>query len=94
MKYEREFHINIVKAAHNAILFSIMTYLADALKERLWKNLKGKSWNALGRLEKYIQQHTEIPNAVKKRDSKDASRRMYNHLAAVEEDLVSEQRRY
>ncbi len=90
MEYDREFRINIVKAAHNAILFSIMTYLADALKERPWTNLKEKSWSVLGRLEKYIQQHTEILNAVKKRDSKDASRIMYNHLAAVEEDLVSE----
>lgn len=90
MEYDREFHINIARAAHNAILYSIMSYLADALKERLWTNLKEKSWSVPGHPEKYIQEHIEILNAIKKRESKEASRRMYDHLAAVEEDLLSE----
>lgn len=90
MEYDREFHVNIAKAAHNAVLFSIIIHLTDALKERLWTNLKEKSWSVPGRPEKYIQQHTEILNAIEKRDSKEASRKMHDHLAGVEKDLLSE----
>ena len=90
MELDREFHINIAKAAHNNILFSIMTSLAEGLKEKLWVKLKEKSWNILGHPQKYLKEHAEIFNAIKNKDSKDASKRMYNHLAGVEKDLLSE----
>jgi len=90
MEFDREFHINIAKAAYNSILFSIMTSLAGGLKEKLWVNLKQKSWNIPGRPQKYLKEHTEILNAIKNKDSKNASKRMYNHLANVEKDLLSE----
>jgi len=32
MEFDREFHLNIAKAAHNSVLFSMMGYLADGLK--------------------------------------------------------------
>ena len=90
MEFDREFHINIAKAAHNSVLFSIMTSLAEGLKEKLWVNLKEKSWNIPGRPQKYLKEHAEILKAIKNKDSKDASKRMYNHLADVEKDLLSE----
>jgi len=34
MEYDRKFHINIAKAAHNSVLFSMMSYLADGLREK------------------------------------------------------------
>lgn len=90
MEFDREFHINIAKAAHNSLLFSMMTYLADLLKEKLWINLKEKSWSIPGRPKKYLKEHTEIFNAIKNKDSKDARKRMYDHLAGVERDLLNE----
>ena len=90
MEFDREFHINIAKAAHNSLLFSMMTYLADLLKEKLWINLKEKSWSIPGRPQKYFEEHTEILNAIKNKDSKGARKRMYDHLAGVEKDLLSE----
>lgn len=90
MKFDREFHINIARAAHNAVLFPVMTYLADGLKEKLWVNLKEKSWGIPGRPQRYFEEHIEILNAIKNKDSKNASKRMYNHLASVEEDLLEE----
>lgn len=92
MEFDREFHINIASAAHNAILFSMMSYLANGLKEKLWINLKEKSWSILGRPKKYLEEHTEILNAIKNKDSKSACKKMYNHLAGVEEDLLSDKR--
>lgn len=90
MEFDREFHINIARAAHNNLLFSMMNYLTDLLKEKLWINLKEKSWSIPGRLNKYLKEHTEIFNAIKNKDSKDARKRMYDHLAGVERDLLNE----
>jgi len=90
MEFDREFHINIAKAAHNGVLLSIMASLAEGLKEKLWINLKEKSWNIPGCPERYLKEHAEILNAIKNKDNKDASKRMYNHLAGVEKDLLSE----
>ncbi len=90
MEFDREFHINIARAAHNAVLFSMMNYLADGLKESLWVNIKEKSWGIPGRPQKYIEEHTEILSAIKNKDNKAARRGMFDHLATVEEDLLSE----
>ena len=90
MEFDREFHINIARAAHNTLLFSMMTYLADLLNEKLWINLKEKSWSIPGRPQKYFEEHTEIFNAIKNKDSKGARKRMYDHLADVEKDLLRE----
>jgi len=90
MEYDRKFHINIAKAAHNSVLFSMMSYLADGLREKLWVNLKEKCYSLPGRAEKYIEEHIEILNAIKNKDSKDASRKTYSHLAEVEKDLLGE----
>ena len=90
MEFDREFHINIARAAHNGLLFSIMTYLTDLLKEKLWINLKEKSWGIPGNPQKYLEEHIEIFKAIKNKDSKGARKRMYDHLAGVEKDLLSE----
>jgi GntR family transcriptional repressor for pyruvate dehydrogenase complex len=90
MKIDREFHINIARAAHNNLLFSMMLYLADLLNEKLWIKMKEKSWSIPGRPQKYLEEHIEIFNAIKNKDSKDARKRMYDHLAGVEKDLLSE----
>jgi len=90
MEFDREFHINIARVAHNNLLFSMMTYLSNLLKEKLWINMKEKSWSIPGRPRKYLEEHIEIFNAIKNKDSKDARKRMYDHLAGVEKDLLSE----
>jgi len=90
MESDREFHISIAKAAHNSILFSMMSYLADELKEKLWVNLKEKSWSIPGRPQKYLEEHIQIFDAIKNKDSTTASSRMYHHLAEVEKDLLRE----
>ena len=90
MEFDREFHINIAKAAHNSLLFSMMIYLSDLSKEKLWINLKEKSWGIPGRPQKYFKEHMEILKAIKQKDSKGARNRMYEHLAGVERDLLNE----
>jgi len=88
MEFDREFHINIARAAHNNLLFSMMTYLSNLLKEKLWVNMKEKTWNLPGYPQKYLKEHTEIFNAIKSKDSKNARKQVYHHLAGVEKDLL------
>jgi len=88
MEFDREFHINIARAVHNNLLFSMMTYLSNLLKEKLWINMKEKSWSIPGRPRKYFEEHTEIFNAIKNKDSKNARKQVYNHLVGVEKDLL------
>jgi len=90
MEFDREFHIAIAKAAHNSVLFQMMNYLADGLKESLWVNIKEKSWALPGHPQKYLEEHTKLLEAIKEGDKKAARRTMYNHLADVEEDLLEE----
>jgi len=94
MEIDREFHINIARAAHNNLLYSMVFYLNDLLKENLWTNMKEKSWSIPGCPQKYLEEHIAIFNAIKNKDSKDARKRMYDHLAGVEKDLLSEADRF
>ena len=88
MELDGEFHLNIARAAHNNLLFSMMTYLSNLLKEKLWVNMKEKNWNLPGYPQKYLKEHTEIFNAIKNKDSKNARKQVYHHLAGVEKDLL------
>ena len=90
MELDREFHMSIAKAAHNNLLFSMMTYLSNLLKEKLWVNMKEKTWNLPGYPQKYLKEHTEIFNAIKNKDSKNARKKVCYHLAGVEKDLLNE----
>ena len=88
MELDGEFHMNISRAAHNNLLLSMMTYLSNLLKEKLWLNMKEKKWNLPGYPQKYLKEHTEIFNAIKNKDSKNARKQAYSHLVGVEKDLL------
>ena len=90
MEFDREFHVAIAKAAHNSLLFQMMNYLADGLKEGLWINLKKKSWSLPGHPQKYLEEHIQLLEAIKKGDKEAARRTMHDHLADVEKDLLEE----
>ena len=66
MEFDRQFHVAIAKAAHNSILFQMMNFLADGLKESLWVNIKEKSWALPGHPQKYLEEHTNLLEAIKK----------------------------
>jgi GntR family transcriptional repressor for pyruvate dehydrogenase complex len=91
IEVDKEFHINVAKTAHNDVLFSIMSELAERFKEKLWVKLKEKSWSIPHHTRRYFEEHTGILNAIKNKDEKTAFRKMYDHLAGVEKDLLSEQ---
>jgi len=90
MEVDREFHINIAKAAHNNFLFSVMLNMNNLLKERLWVNMKKKVWSLPGYPQKYLKEHTEIFEAIKSKDSNTAREAVYSHISGVEKDMLKE----
>lgn len=86
MKLDKKLHINISKIAGNSILFSIMVFLTEGKRGKLWKKLEEKSWATPNRFDKYSLEHAEIINAIKNNDKSKAKRSMYKHISEIEKD--------
>jgi DNA-binding FadR family transcriptional regulator len=87
MEFDREFHISIARATHNTVLLRIVTNTLENLKEDLWVRLKEKSWGIPGRPQKYLKEHEEILDAIQKKASGIARRKMHKHLTGIQRDL-------
>lgn len=88
MDIDRKFHLSMARAAHNNLLFSMMAYLADLSSKKLWVSMKKKVWNFPGYPKKYLEEHTNIFNAIKNKDSKNARKQIKYHLDGVERDFL------
>ena len=75
---DANFHLAISEATHNKIQTHLMFSIYDILKESL-----GKYYENIKMREVY-EQHCKVVDAIKKRDSALASRRMHEHLDYVE----------
>ena len=87
VKLDLEFHLNIVRATHNAVLFRMVTQLFENLKEDLWTSLKKRSWTIPGILQRYLIEHEQILRSIEDRQSYRARKSMHKHLTGVEKDL-------
>jgi len=87
MEFDREFHISIARATHNAVLLRIVATLLENLKEDLWVRLKEKSWAIPGTPQKYLKEHEEILEGIEQKSSVIARRKMHQHLAGIQKNL-------
>jgi len=87
MEFDREFHINIARATRNTMLLRIVLHLLENLKESLWIRLKERSWDIPGRPQRYLKEHEEILDAIEKKASAIARKKMYQHLTGIQRDL-------
>ena len=78
---DANFHLAISEATHNKIQTHLMFSIYDILKESL-----GKYYEQVEMREVY-EQHCKVVEAIKKRDSALASRRMHEHLDYVENNV-------
>jgi len=78
---DANFHLAISEATHNKIQTHLMFSIYDILKESL-----GKYYEKVEMREVY-EQHCKVVEAIKKRDSALASRRMHEHLDYVENNV-------
>ena len=81
--YDVEFHINIAKAAHNDLLYSLMIGSYDTLK----KGIEQAGSNAHGKkgwfMDVVIEVHANLLNAIKDRDYALAYTIMKDHISYV-----------
>jgi len=75
---DANFHLAISEATHNKIQTHLMFSIYDILKESL-----GKYYESI-KMQDVYDQHCKVVDAIKKRDSALASRRMHEHLDYVE----------
>ena len=75
---DANFHLAISEATHNKIQTHLMFSIYDILKESL-----GKYYESI-KMQDVYDQHCKVVEAIKKRDSALASRRMHEHLDYVE----------
>ena len=75
---DANFHLAISEATHNKIQTHLMFSIYDILKESL-----GKYYENI-KMQDVYEQHCKVVEAIRKRDSALASRRMHEHLDYVE----------
>ena len=78
---DANFHVSISEATHNKIQTHLMFSIYDILKDSL-----GKYYESI-KMEDVYEQHKKVVEAIKKRDSAMASRRMHEHLDYVEKSV-------
>jgi GntR family transcriptional repressor for pyruvate dehydrogenase complex len=64
------FHLRIAQATGNSVLFNVMKYIMDLLRERLWDIIIDGPGSQPEDLQKDIQFHENILNCIKKKDVK------------------------
>ncbi|MCM3763870.1 FadR/GntR family transcriptional regulator [Neobacillus niacini] len=80
---DHKFHITIAKNSNNVVLNGIMNYLIDLLSES-----RNKSIQIPGRALQSVQEHTQILQAIKQKNSELAQQCMKNHLESVERSIT------
>jgi GntR family transcriptional regulator, transcriptional repressor for pyruvate dehydrogenase complex len=81
---DHKFHSTIAKNSNNAVLSAIMNYLIDLLSES-----RNKSMQIPGRALQSVQEHTQILQAIKQKNSELAQQCMKEHLESVERSITA-----
>jgi len=84
-----EFHIQISKITHNEEIVKIMSFISKGLNDKIWLKLRKKSYENKGYYEKSFKEHSNIFNAIKNRNYKDARKSMNKHLLGIGKDLLN-----
>ncbi len=80
---DSEFHNLLATAAKNAVVLKVLDVLMDLLQES-----RERSLQVPGRLQKSLQGHRRILEAIKRRDAAGAQSAMRQHLAEIEDVLL------
>ena len=81
---DMEFHLLLVKSTHNRALIQMMRYTVRGLKGQVWIKLKEKSLGIPGRLNRCLEEHHDILEAVRRRHHQEAREKMFQHISGIE----------
>ena len=84
---DRKFHLLIAKAANNEVLYRFEESINNERMSKLWGNLKVKSMQKKGRVDRYRTEHEEILKAIRERNPALAEKLTLKHLLEIHKNL-------
>jgi GntR family transcriptional regulator, transcriptional repressor for pyruvate dehydrogenase complex len=87
MDTDRRFHMEIGRAAHNNVLFTVYSGVNLMTKETHWKAMKSKGLANEENIRAYAEEHEAILAAILQKDSKAALRESKRHLQMLKKGL-------
>ena len=90
MEEDRKFHLEIARAAHNSVLFTVSAGVNLMMREKHWKVLKRKSIEKEGNIRKFEREHTAIFNAIHHYNPELARAEMRKHIEDIKQNLFEE----
>lgn len=81
LRYGKSFHLSLAHATNNPVIVSIMENLLNATQQPLWVYMRKTYYEAgQDRIEKMLQVHNEIVEAIRQRDADRAILAMEEHF--------------
>jgi len=87
METDRQFHMEVGRAAHNNVLFTVFSGVNLMTKETHWKAMKSKGLSNEANVLAYDAEHKAILDALVTRDSKTAWKESKRHLTMLKKSL-------
>jgi DNA-binding FadR family transcriptional regulator len=84
---DRKFHLLVAKAANNEVLYRFEESINNERMSKLWGNLKIRSLQKKGRVDRYRTEHEEILDAIKERNPALAEKLTLKHLLDIKNHL-------
>jgi GntR family transcriptional repressor for pyruvate dehydrogenase complex len=86
-KIDGQFHVAITMASKNRTLLDIMRLIVLKMqKQKFWQYTKEKSIYSLGHSGLYLEEHTQLVDAIKDKNEELALKSINKHLRDVEKD--------
>jgi GntR family transcriptional repressor for pyruvate dehydrogenase complex len=87
MEEDRKFHLEIGRAAHNSVLFTVFSGVNLMMKETHWKAMKSKGLHDPAHVASYAVEHHAILAAILATDARAAERQLRRHLSMLKSTL-------
>jgi GntR family transcriptional regulator, transcriptional repressor for pyruvate dehydrogenase complex len=87
METDRRFHMEVGRAAHNNVLFTVFSGVNLMTKETHWKAMKSKGLSNEANVKAYEAEHAAILAALQNKDPKAAWKESKKHLVMLKKSL-------
>ena len=87
LEEDRKLHLSIGRCSHNSVLFTVFSGVNLMMKETHWKVLKGNAIKNPGTIERYMEEHSRILDAIEKGESEKVRKEMFNHIKLIQNDV-------
>jgi GntR family transcriptional repressor for pyruvate dehydrogenase complex len=87
MEDDRKYHLEIGRAAHNSVLFTVFSGVNLMMKETHWKAMKSKGLASEENIASYALEHAAVLEAILARDPARAHRELKRHILKLRKTL-------